>query len=279
MDLKSWLTRIYAVMWLTFKEQSNWTKLPLYITYVFMNPIFEIAIFSYVYIAVAYVSNILDPANAFYMISGASLFNFIGSGLYGIIWTIHSEREHFRTLKYTYLAFPSLHIYLTSRGLYNYIIGLITSSTMLLIGLGLTGNLHFLDKVDIIHIIILLFIGLIWSSQLGVMVAGSSIYSSEYGPLISEAFGGILILLGAVLYPIEALPPFLQPFAYIFPTIEWLDLMRYYLSTSYTLPNPGYTWTILIIKTLAYIFIVYIYFQIMEYFVKRRGMLEATLHH
>ncbi len=279
MDIKSWYTRIKAVVWLTFKEQSNWTKLPFYITYIFINPIFEVAIFSYVYIAVAYISNILDPLNAFYMITGVGLFNFIGSGLYGIIWTIHSEREHFRTLKYTYLGFPNLHIYLTSRGLYHYILGLITSTTMIILGLTLTGNLYLIDRVELIPIFTLLLIGVVWSSQLGVMVAGSSIYSSEYGPLISEAFGGILFLLGAVLYPIEVLPPVIQPLAYIFPTIEWLDLMRYYLSSQYHVTNVDMLWTLLLIKTLAYVGIVYIYFRIMEYFVRRRGMLEVTLHH
>lgn len=281
MDIKmrNWLNRILAVIWLTSKEQSNWTRLPVYLVYIFINPIFEIAIFSYVYIAVAYVSNILSPENAYYMITGASLFNFIGSGLYGIIWTIHSEREHFRTLKYTYLAFPNLHIYLTSRGLYNYILGFITSSTMLLLGLYLTGNIGYLDRISILEISLLLILGIIWSSQLGVMVAGSSIYSSEYGPLISEAFGGILVLLGAVLYPVEALPPFIRPLANIFPTIEWLDLMRFYMSSKYYLPDVTLLWNILILKTIAYVFIVYIYFRVVEYFVRRKGMLEVSLHH
>jgi len=279
MDIRKWVYRIKTVIWLSYTEQSNWTKIPFYIIYIFINPVFEVAIFSYVYIAVAYVGNLLDPLNAFYMITGVGLFNFIGSGLYGVIWTIHSEREHFRTLKYTYLAFPNLHLYLTFRGLYHYIIGLITSTTMIIIGLTLTNNLYMLDKIEAVPIIILLISGVIWSSQLGVLVAASSIYSSEYGPLISEAFGGILFLLGAVLYPIEALPPLIQPLAYIFPTIEWLDLMRYYLSSRYSVGDVNILWINLLIKMIGYIIVVYIYFRIVEYMVRRRGMLEASLHH
>ncbi len=277
--MRGWLNRVKAVIWLTLKEQSNWTRIPFYVIYIFINPIFEVAIFSYVYIAVAYVGNILNPQDAFYMISGVSLFNFIGSGLYGIIWTIHSEREHFRTLKYTYLAFPNLHIYLTSRGIYHYILGFFTSTSMLILGLYLTGNLNYLNGWSPFQILILIIIGVIWSSQLGVMVAGSSIYSSEYGPLISEAFGGILFLLGGVLYPVDALPPFLRPLAHIFPTIEWLELMRYYISSYYHIENIGYLWTLLILKTVIYVLAVYIYFRIVEYFVRRKGMLEVSLHH
>ena len=273
------IRRVLVVVWLTFKEQSNWTSLPVYLIYTFINPVFQVALYGYIYIAVAHLSGITSPEAAFYMVSGIALFNYIGSGLYGVIWTIHSEREHFRTLKYTYLAFPDLQLYLTSRGLYHYLVGLATSLAMLMVGMLLIGY-PMLGSLDTLpSIALLLLIGMAWSSQIGVVVAGLSIYSSEYGPVISESFGGLLFLLGAVLYPVSALPPWIQPLAHIFPMVEWMELMRHYLNPSYIPGDIGGLWTWLLVKTLATIIATYLYFRLVERLVRKTGMLEASLHH
>ncbi len=279
MAVTEWLKRMYAVIWLTYSEQSNWTKLPIYIGYIFINPVFEVALFGYIYIAVAHFSGLTDPVSAFYMVSGVALYNFVGSGLYGVIWTIHSEREHYRTLKYNYLAFPNLQLYLVSRGLYHYITGFITSTTMLILGYLLIGRGLPNPNPSWIYIPILLFIGVVWSANIGVMVAGLSIYSSEHGPVISEAVGGLLFLIGAVLYPPSTLPDWLEPLAYILPIYEWMELMRMHLDPIYTLQDPSSMWSMLILKTVIWLGITIIYFRVVERLALRSGMLEASLHH
>ena len=279
MDVARWLRRFRAAVWLTWKEQSNWTRPYIYILYSMITPFFSVLIYAYIYVVIAFFSGLVDYSRAFYLVSGVALYNFIGSGLYGLIWTIHSEREHFRTLKYTYLAFPSLHLYLMARSFFHFILGGIYAVVMFIAGLLITGYPLETLNPNIVEVLLLLIIGYLWSSQLGVMVAGTSIFSSEYGPLISEAVGGILFLVGAVLYPVSALPPFIQPIASVFPMMEWMELMRHSLNQSYIITNIGDMYLSLIVKTVIYILLSIVYFSIIERLTRKRGYLEATLHH
>lgn len=279
MDVARWFRRFKAAIWLTWKEQSNWTRPHIYIIYSMITPFFSVLIYAYIYIVIAFYSGLVDYARAFYLVSGVALYNFVGSGLYGLIWTIHSEREHFRTLKYTYLAFPSLHLYLMARSFFHFILGGIYALVMFVVGLLITGYPLNMLNPSVYEVIPLLIIGYIWSSQLGIMVAGTSIFSSEYGPLISEAVGGILFLVGAVLYPISTLPPFIRPISYIFPMMEWMELMRHALNQFYAVGDMSNLYSSLVFKTLIYIMVSIIYFSIIERLTRRKGYLEATLHH
>jgi len=279
MDVVRWMRRFKAAVWLTWKEQSNWTRPYIYILYSMITPFFSVLVYAYIYVVIAFYSGLVDLSRAYFLVSGVSLYNFIGSGLYGLIWTIHSEREHFRTLKYTYLAFPNLHIYLLARSFFHFILGGIYAIVMFIAGLWITGYPLESLNPNIFEILLLLIIGYLWSSQLGVMVAGTSIFSSEYGPLISEAVGGILFLVGAVLYPVSALPPFIQPLANIFPMKEWMELMRHALNQSYSIGDIERTYVSLAAKTTIYIIISIVYFSVIERLTRKKGYLEATLHH
>ncbi len=279
MDVVRWLRRFRAAVWLTWKEQSNWTRPYIYILYSMITPFFSVLVYAYIYVVIAFYSGLVDLSRAYFLVSGVSLYNFIGSGLYGLIWTIHSEREHFRTLKYTYLAFPSLHVYLLARSFFHFILGGIYALVMFIAGLLITSYPLGSLNPNLLEVISLLIIGYLWSSQLGVMVAGTSIFSSEYGPLISEAVGGILFLVGAVLYPVSALPPFIQPLASLFPMMEWMELMRHALNQSYYIADVGGMYMSLIAKTAIYILVSIVYFGIIERLTRKRGYLEATLHH
>ena len=279
MDVVRWLRRFRAAVWLTWKEQSNWTRPYIYILYSMITPFFSVLVYAYIYVVIAFYSGLVDLSRAYFLVSGVSLYNFIGSGLYGLIWTIHSEREHFRTLKYTYLAFPSLHVYLLARSFFHFILGGIYALVMFIAGLLITSYPLGSLNPNLLEVISLLIIGYLWSSQLGVMVAGTSIFSSEYGPLISEAVGGILFLVGAVLYPVSALPPFIQPLANLFPMMEWMELMRHALNQSYYIADVGGMYMSLIAKTAIYILVSIVYFGIIERLTRKRGYLEATLHH
>jgi|Deesub1362A_J573_1020465.scaffolds.fasta_scaffold00003_158 ABC-type polysaccharide/polyol phosphate export permease len=279
MDIVRWLTRFKAVVWLTWKEQSGWTKPPYYFGYIIITPFFQLILYAYMYIVIAFYSGLVNVEMAYYLVTGVSLYNFIGAGLYGLIWTVHSEREHFRTLKYTYMAFPNLQLYLLSRGFFHYITGALSTLVMLLSGLILTGVPLGTLSVKPMLLTILIILGFLWSSQLGIMVAGSSIFSSEYGPLISEAVGGILFLLGAVLYPIESLPEYIRPFADVFPMREWMELMRYALNPAYNVADPNQLLLQLVVKTIIYVIAAVIFFRFTEKLARKKGLLEATLHH
>lgn len=167
-----------------------------------IRPIFSL-LYAYIYIAFAVISGLVDYERAFYMISGIACYNFIGEGLYGVIWVIHEEREHYSILKYNYISFPNLRDYLLARSIVYYIIGVCLLIIILIVGLSLVGVNPLYLKPNIPLFLLAITIGFIWSAFLGVIVSGASLFSSEYGPLISESVAGLLFLLGNVLFQLK----------------------------------------------------------------------------
>ena len=54
------LRRFKAVLWLTWKEESNWTKFPFYLVYILITPFFQVIVYAYIYIVVALYSGIVN---------------------------------------------------------------------------------------------------------------------------------------------------------------------------------------------------------------------------
>ena len=278
MDLNRWFRRIYAIMWFSWQELSNWTKPYIFAVYVMVRPLFGLLLYAYIYIAFAITSGLVNPDAAFYLITGIAFYNFIGEGIYGVTWVIHEEREHYSILKYNYISFPNLRDYLLARSLVNYIIGFIVSIIVLIIGFYLVGlGVSYLNP-NIPLLLLMYIIGFIWSSFLAVTVSGTSLFSAEYGPLISEAIAGLLFLLGNVLFPTSILPQWLLPLAEVLPMADWMELMRYSLNIGYQV-NLLFLLSKLLIKTIIYVIIGIVFFAIADRLARKRGLLEASFHH
>ena len=149
MDVGKSLRRIYAISWLSWLELSNWTRPIVFIAYTLVRPMFSLLLYAYIYIAFAVATGYMNPEAAFYMITGISFYNYIGNGIYGLTWVIHDEREHYRILKYNYLALPDLQFYLASRGIIHYLIGLMLAVVTFPLGLWLVGYNPLSLRVDI----------------------------------------------------------------------------------------------------------------------------------
>jgi len=278
MDVARMLRRLYAVSWMSWLELSNWTRPIIFIAYIMIRPLFTLLLYAYIYIAFAATSGQMSPEAAFYMISGISFYNYIGSGIYGVAWVIHEEREHYRMLKYNYLAFPDLQLYLASRGAVHYIIGLILSIVTFPIGLSLVGYKLSLLKINLGLLVVNMILGYLWCTALGIIVAATSLFSAEYGPIISESMGGLLFLVGSVLFPAEQLPGWLHPIVNAIPMREWMELTRHALNVDYTINVNGMLLS-QAMKTAVYLAVAYTFFKSMDKLVRMKGYLEATTEH
>lgn len=278
MDVRKLLRRIYAVSWLSWLELSNWTKPLVFVAYSLARPMFSLLLYAYIYIAFAVAAGYADPEKAFYLVTGTALYNYIGSGIYGVAWVIHEEREHYRILKYNYLSFPDLQLYLISRAVVHYLLGLFLAAVTLLVGLPLVGYDLELLKPNLPLLLVNALLGFAWCTALGVMVASTSLFSAEYGPLISESTGGLLFLVGSVLFPAEQLPHWLYPVVEAIPLREWMELSRYALNPSYLI-DPFSTLLSQALKTAVYLAFSTVVFRVMSRLVRAKGYLEATTEH
>ena len=278
MDVRKALRKVYAISWLSWLELSNWTKPPIFIAYTLVRPLFTLLMYAYIYVAFVAASGRLSPEVAFYMISGISFYNYIGNGLYGVVWVIHEEREHYRLLKYNYLALPDLQFYLASRGVIHYGIGLMLSFVTYPLGLWLLGYDPLRLRPDPLILLANLLVGYVWCTSLGVALAATSLFSAEWGPLISESMGGLLFLVGSVLFPAERLPYWLRPVVDALPMREWMEVTRHALNAGYRVDVIGLLGSESL-KAVIYAVASTAFFKAIDRLVRAKGYLEATTEH
>ncbi|PCN50252.1 hypothetical protein B6U99_05455 [Candidatus Geothermarchaeota archaeon ex4572_27] len=278
MGVRPWFRRVYAVMWLSWQEMSNWTRPYVFAAYLLMRPMFSLLLYAYIYIAFAVTSGVADERAAFYLISGVAMYNFVGEGMYGVLWVIHEEREHYGILKYNYISFPNLRDYLLARAAVYYVAGAITSLATLVVGLWLVGLGPLYLSPNPALIALLYAMGFLWSGFLAVMASGTSLFSAEYGPVMAEALAGLLFLLGNVIFPVEMLPWWLRPLADALPMADWMELMRASLLAAYGVDVPARLAS-LAAKTAVIVCAGVAFFELADRKAREGGLLEASFHH
>jgi len=278
MDVRRLLRRVYAISWLSWMELSNWTKPFIFLIYSLVKPISSILIYAYIYLAFLLIAGETNIESGFYLLTGGAFFNIIESGVYGVVWVIHDEREHYETLRFTYISYPSLYGYLVSRGLPHYLIGVLPTVAVLLIGLPLVGYPMENLSPNLLILLINFILCVLWCSSLSALISSLTLFSSEYGTLVADSFGGFLLLVGGVLFPSSSLPQFIQPLAEIFPLQEWMELNRWGLNNRYPIDVPLLLWS-QVLKTIFWIILSFIIFNAMERLVRKKGLLEAVTTH
>jgi ABC-2 type transport system permease protein len=162
--------------------------------------------------------------NAFYM--------YVGQVMTGISWAVLDDREHYRTLKYIYVAPIHIPSYLLGRGIASFIVATISVVITLVVGvLFLNVNIELL-AVNWGLFFLSLFIGVIMLAMMGLILAGVTLMLANHGWFIGDATAGALYLFSGAIFPLDVLPVFLRPIGYVMPITYWLELLRRSLVSS-----------------------------------------------
>jgi len=276
MKIPKLLRRASASIWFTWLESSNWTHPLAYMAYLLVRPIFGTLIYGYIYLAFAISTGTWNPETAFYIVGGSALYQLIVSGMSGVTWVVHEEREHYETLKYVYIAHPRLQEYLVSRGLLGYILGLFLMIITITIGSILVGFRSFPLNLPLILIGILMAI--VWSSSLGAIASAISLFSSEYGTVIAISFDSFLMIFGDILFPSEQLPGWTSWIAQILPLKDWMALMRFGI---FGMGTPDVLTIILYqaLKTAIIFLLSLAIFRFADVLIRRKGYIDITTEH
>jgi len=108
-------------LWMTFKSatflgwalESNWTDPFLFAVYSVIKPITSAAILIVMYSIISQ-EDFSSPMFA-YIYLGNAFFILVGAVLQGVSFGIIDDREHYRTLKYIYIAPIHITVYLVGR--------------------------------------------------------------------------------------------------------------------------------------------------------------------
>lgn len=218
------LRSFLSASWLGWKIESNWTDPFLFAIYSIVKPLASAGILVLMY-SIVTDQNFTNPMFA-YLYLGNAFYQYVPAVLSGISWTIIDDREHYRTLKYIYVAPVNIPLYLFGRGVANFLTGTFAVLITLLAGF-LFLNVPFqINQVNWLLFILSLFLGIIMLSMLGLLLAGITLMTARHSYFIGDVVASGLFLFTGAIFPLEVLPAWLRPVGYALPITYWLELIR-----------------------------------------------------
>jgi ABC-2 type transport system permease protein len=220
---QSWRS-FWTATWLGWQIESNWTDPFLFAIYSIIKPLASAGILVVMY-SVITQGNFETPIFP-YIYLGNAFYTYVGAVMTGISWAVIDDREHYRTLKYMYVAPIRIPFYLLGRGVARMIVG--TISVLITVLFGVFFLKIPLDplQVDWPLFLLSLALGVIMLTTLGLLLAGVTLLVVNHSWFLGEAVAGALYIFSGAIFPLEVLPAWLRPLGFIMPITYWLELIR-----------------------------------------------------
>lgn len=210
--------------WLGWQIESNWADPFVFAIYSIIKPLASAGILVVMYSVIT--NGAFENAVFPYIYLGNAFYIYVGAVMAGISWAVIDDREHYRVLKYMYVAPIHIPTYLVGRGVARFIFGSISVFITILFGvLFLKVPLNLLE-VNWGLFIISLFLGVLMLISLGLVLGSFSLIIANHVWFLGEGVAGALYLFSGAIFPLEVLPTWLRPVGYAMPLTYWLELMR-----------------------------------------------------
>lgn len=210
--------------WLGWQIESNWADPFLFGIYSIARPLSGAAILVVMYSIIS--GGAYDTPIFPYIYLGNAFYIYVGMVMTGISWAVIDDREHYKTLKYMYIAPIHIPTYLIGRGIARFIIASISVLITITVGvLFLHVSIDF-ATVNWLLFFTSLFIGVVMLAMMGLMLAGITLVIANHVWFLGDAVAGALYLFSGAIFPLDVLPGFLQPVGYAMPITYWLELLR-----------------------------------------------------
>ncbi|HUV27407.1 MAG TPA: ABC transporter permease [Anaerolineales bacterium] len=210
--------------WLGWQIESNWTDPFLFAIYSFVKPISTAAILVIMY-GIITQGDFESPIFT-YMYLGNAFYIYVGAVMAGVSWAVIDDREHYKTLKYMYVAPIHIPMYLFGRGVAKFIVGSISVLITLVFGMLFLHLRIELAAVNWPLFFGALGIGVIMLAMMGLILAGVTLLIAHHVWFLGEAVAGALYLFSGAIFPLEVLPPAIRWIGYVNPITYWLELIR-----------------------------------------------------
>ena len=210
--------------WLGWQIESNWTDAFLFAVYSIIKPLASAAILVVMYGVIT--KGAFDSPVFPYIYLGNAFYSYVGAVMTGMSWTIIDDREHYKTLKYMYIAPINVPVYLAGRGVAKFLVGTISVIVTILFGV-----IFLRLRIDPLAVnwglfLISLIIGVVMLAMMGLLLAGLNLLVAHHYGAYGEAVAGALYLFSGAIFPLEVLPSFLRPVGFLMPVTYWLELLR-----------------------------------------------------
>ena len=210
--------------WLGWQIESNWTDPFLFAIYSVVKPVSGAAILVVMYGIIS--GGDFDSPLFAYIFLGNAFYIYVGSVMTGVSWAVLDDREHYKTLKYIFIAPIHAPSYLMGRGVARFLTGTISVIVTIAAGM-LFLNLQLdLRAVDWPLFFAALGMGVIMLANLGLLLAGVTLPIANHVWFVGDTVAGALYLFSGAIFPLDVLPVWLRPLGFAMPLTYWLELLR-----------------------------------------------------
>ncbi|QVL35004.1 ABC transporter permease [Telmatocola sphagniphila] len=216
-------------LWLGWQLDSNWTEPWLFAIYVLVKPLTSSLLLVCMYFAARQVTPWVPVDFLPYMYIGNACFMLIGSVMFGMSQAVLTDREHYRMLKYIYIAPGHLQTYFVGRaisGAFQAVLGGLINITIGALTFPEVRHALTRQPTEWGWLAVYLVLGTMLLTALGLILTAIVLNMNRQGMFLSEGISGILYLVCGVVFPISILPHWLSWVSVILPPTYWLEGMR-----------------------------------------------------
>ncbi len=221
--LRHWWRVVRVGYWLGWQIESNWTDPLLFFIYSIARPLGGVLILVFMYYVVARAGGV---AMLGFFVVGTACWPFVVRGMMGTAWSLISDREHWKTLRYVYISPISLRAYLTGRALAQVTSAVAAAIVTLAFGRWVLGVPIHLATMDLSYTALAFALGIVSVIALGLAVVSAAVLISGEAWRMPEGVGAALYLLCGAIFPVTVLPPVLRALSQGIPVTWWLEAMR-----------------------------------------------------
>jgi ABC-2 type transport system permease protein len=213
-----------AAAWLGWQIESNWTDALVFAIYMVIKPLASAAILVVMYSVIT--NGAFDNPIFPYIYLGNAFYIYVGAIMNGIAHTIIDDREHFRMLKYMYVAPIHIPTYMLGRGVAQFIFGSIAVAITLLGGVLFLNVPLVFSHINWGLFILALALGVVMLNMMGLILGSVTLLTVHHVWSLGGVVASALYLFSGAIFPLDLLPAWLRPLGFAMPLSYWLELMR-----------------------------------------------------
>ncbi|HCC78636.1 MAG: hypothetical protein A2X25_09980 [Chloroflexi bacterium GWB2_49_20] len=270
--------------WLGWQIESNWADPLLFVIYSIVKPLASASILVVMY-GIITNSNFQNPLFP-YIYLGNAFYIYVGAVMGGVSWAVIDDREHYKTLKYMYVAPIKIPVYLLGRGVARFLTGSISVFITILAGVVFLKVPIVLQQINWPLFFLSLLIGIVMLAMMGLLLGSITLLLVHHSFGIAEGVAGALYLFSGAIFPLEVLPAWLRPVGFAMPITYWLELLRRSLVGNVAQAFPtlaGFSnldlFGILVVLSVAFGILAIYAFRWCDYRARERGLIDRVTNY
>jgi len=267
-----------ASVLLGWNMDGNWAPPLVYLLIALLAPASGVLILVFMYLVI--LGDAHQTGFISFVMAGSGVFIFVRLILQGCGWAVVEDREHYRVLRYIYIAPVPFPVQLFGRATSKIGIATVGAALTIIAGFLFLGTPVRTGGIDWLMLLGGFAVGLAGCLALGWILAGVMLLVDRLGWVMVEGVAGMLFLLSGAVIPLSILPGYLADIGELLPITYWAELWRHALygsSATLSLPDLGIAtlWSRLALTTVVSLIVAIIWQRAADRIARRWGRIEV----